>query len=313
MSDTAGKSPDWAPFFSPEEWALFVAAVSDDLEGRAVRHSIDADEGNVRVDLPAGSRVPDVLGLQSIAQVCRARPRGAWGHAIKHHFDVAFDSTDGDAAELLARDWSLAKSRVKLRLYGEELVPGVPIVTWPVADRLLAVLSFDLPDTVISVRRDDRANWAVDDDELFAVALANVKGAGLLRTGSVDIGGRTKLSVIEGAHDFFAASHALMLGDYLGDAPHGAVLAIPHRHAVIYHCIEDRRVVRALQQMIVSTSRMYAEGPGSITSELYWWRRGWPLVRLPARRERDGVRFTPPAEFVELLDALPSPPGEPPR
>jgi hypothetical protein len=310
MSDTAGKSPAWAPFFSPEEWALFVAAVSDDLEGREVQHSIDADEGNVRVDLPAGSRVPDVLGLQNIAQVCHARPRAAWADTIRHHFDVAFDSKDGEAAEVLAKDWSLAKTKVKVRLYGEELVPGVPLVNWPVAEGLLAVLSFDLPDTVISVRREDRANWSVDDEELFAVALANVRNAGLLHAGTVDIGARTSLEVLEGSSDFFAASHALMLEEYVGDAPHGAVVAIPHRHAIVFHRIEDLRVVRAIQQMIVSTNRMYAEGPGSISSDLYWWRGGSALVRLPCTREKDGVRFTPPHEFVELLNGLSPAPDE---
>src|SRR5437868_4992259 len=99
--DTAGKSPDWLPFFAPEEWAVFVAAVSADLEGRAMRHRIDADVGCVHVDLEPRARVPNVLGLQNLAQVCRARPRKAWAGAIKHHFDVAFDVKDGLAADAL--------------------------------------------------------------------------------------------------------------------------------------------------------------------------------------------------------------------
>lgn len=313
MNDTAGKSPEWAPFFSPEDWAIFVAAIASDLDRRPMRHTIDAEEGNIKLDLPPGARVPDVLGLQNIAQVCNARPRSTWADAIRHHFDVAFDPKDGLAAEALAKDWSLAKTKVKLRLYGEELVPSVPLVTWPISEGLLAVLSFDLPDTVISVRREDRANWAASDDEIFETALANVRSAGRLHSGSVDIGKQTSLTVIEGSNDFFAASRSLVLDEYVGAAPHGAVVAIPHRHAVVFHRIEDLRVVRAIQQMIVSTNRMFAEGPGSISSDLYWWRHERPLVRLPCRRDEDGIRFTPPAEFVELLNNLSPAPDEPSR
>lgn len=315
MNDTLGKAPDWASFFTSEEWAVFVATLATDLARRGLRYDIDGDAGTVRFDLPAGARVPNVLGLQSIAQVCHARPRRAWGDSVKHHFDVAFDTTDGETADALAADWSRARGVVKLRLYEEENVPGVPIVSWPVADRLVAVLSFDLPDTVISVRQGDRARWDVDDRELFDVALANVERAGRLQGGSVDIGRGTELHVLEGPHEFFAATHALLLEDYLGDAatPHGAVVAVPHRHVVLYHPIVDLRAVRAIQQMIASTSRMYTEGPGSISADLYWWRpdapRG-PLVRLACEQEADGVRFAPPPEFVELLGSLPPPPDE---
>src|SRR5262249_21744101 len=147
-------------------------------------HDIDADAGCVRVDLPMHARVPNVLGLQNLAQVCRARPRGAWPAAIRHHFDVAFDVKDGQAADELAKDWSLAKRERKLRLYVEHHVPDVPVVAWPIAEGLLAVLTFDLPDTVISVRKEDRERWAVPDDELFRIALENVKNEGRLTIGS---------------------------------------------------------------------------------------------------------------------------------
>lgn len=315
MNDTSGKAPGWASFLEPEEWAVFVATLATDLARRGLRYDIDGDTGALRFALPPGTRVPNVLGLQSIAQVCHARPRRAWAEAIAHHFDVALESRDGETADALAGDWSRAKEVVKLRLYEEDDVPGVPIVSWRVAERLVAVLSFDLPDTVISVRRDDRARWDVADRDLFDVALANVKRAGRLQGGDVDIGGGTRLHVLEGPHEFFAATHALLLGDYLREAtPNGAVVAIPNRHVVLYHPLVDQRAVRAIHRMIASAGRMYTEGPGSISADLYWWRppadaAQEPLVRLACERERDGVRFSPPAEFTSLLSSL-SPPRD---
>ena len=315
--DTAGTVPEWASMFVPEEWAWFVATLAADLEGRGMTHRFDMDAGCVHVEV--SGPVPNVLGLQNIAQVCRTRTRDAWAKAIANHFDVAFDAKDGAAAEELAKDWARAKSYVKLRLYREEHLPSVPLVTWRIADGLVAVLTFDLPDTVISVRRPDRDAWPVDDEELYAIALENIQAEGPLQSNEVDVGDRATIHVLEGGTTFFAASHALFLDDYLGDRgnDYGAVIAIPQRHVVLYHPIEDLRVVNAIQSMLVTAANMFADGPGSISPDLYWLPpadadddddEGDLLVRLPCERTDDALRFMPPPAFVELLSSLDPPP-----
>jgi len=317
IGDTAGKAPDWASMFVAEEWARFITTLAADLDRRGIKHRFDIDTGCVHCDV-AGS-VPNVLGLQNLAQVCRGRPREAWAEAVRHHFDVALDVKDGRAAEELARDWSLAREKVKLRLYREESLPEVPLVTWHVADGLVAVLTFDLPATVISVRASDRETWAVDDEELYETALDNVRNEGLLDANKIEVGAATNVVVLEGGRTFFAASHALFLEDYLmneslvGTAgfqgEYGAVIAIPQRHVVIYHPIDDLRVVAAIQSMLVTAANMYAEGPGSISPDLYWLPPDDHdtedlLVRLPCERVDDALRFMPPPEFLALLESL---------
>lgn len=316
--DTAGRVPDWASMFAPEEWAWFVTTLGADLDRRDIAHRFDVDAGCVHVEVEGP--VPNVLGLQNLAQVCRARPREAWAEAVRHHFDVAFDVTDGATAEELAKDWSLAREKVKLRLYAEEHLPEVPLVTWHVADKLVAVLTFDLPDTVISVRAVDREKWPVDDEELYDVALENVRREGLLPASTIEVGDATSVVILEGGRTFFAASHALFLEDYLitstlaGDVgfqgEHGTLIAIPQRHVVIYHPIDDVRAIGAIQSMLVTAANMFAEGPGSISADLYWLPpdedddRTDLLVRLPCERTDDALRFMPPPEFVALLESL---------
>ena len=78
--DTAGSVPDWASMFVAEEWAWFVATLAADLDRRAIKHRFDMEAGCVHVELTGP--VPNVLGLQNIAQVCRARPRDAWTDAV---------------------------------------------------------------------------------------------------------------------------------------------------------------------------------------------------------------------------------------
>jgi hypothetical protein len=301
--------------FVPEEWAWFVATLATDLDGRGLEHRFDMDAGCVHVEVEGGRKVPNVLGLQNIAQVCRARPRDAWADAVAHHFDVAFDVKDGRAAEELAKDWALAKAHVKLRLYREEHLPSIPLVTWHVANGLVAVLTFDLPDTVISVRHPDRTTWPVSDEDLYEVALENVRKEGHLRSNEVDIGDGASIHVLEGGQTFFAASHCLFLDEYLGEkgALHGTVIAIPQRHVVLYHPINDLRVVGAIQSMLVTATNMFADGPGSISPDLYWLPPDDHgvldlLVHLPCERTKDTLRFMPPPEFVELLSSLDPPP-----
>jgi hypothetical protein len=208
---------------------------------------------------------------------------------------------------------------VKLRLYREESLPDVPLVTWHVAEGLVAVLTFDLPETVISVRANDRDTWAVDDAELYETALDNVRNEGLLDANKIEVGDSTNVVVLEGGRTFFAASHALFLEDYLMNeslvgsggfqGEYGAVIAIPQRHVVIYHPIDDLRVVAAIQSMLVTAANMFAEGPGSISPDLYWLPPDDHdtedlLVRLPCERDKDSLRFMPPPEFVAILESL---------
>ena len=319
--DTAGKSPDWASMFAPAEWAWFVATLGADLDRRGVTHRFDMEEGCLHLDVV--SPIPNVLGLQNLAQICRALPRDGWAAAMRQHFDIALDPSNSRGADELAKDWSLARGAVKIRLYREDHLPSVPLVTWHVAEGLVAVLTFDLPDSVISVRKPDRDTWDVSDEELYETALDNVRREGLLVANKIPVGDSASVYVLEGGSTFFAASHALFLEDYLMNeslvnpagfqGEFGAVIAIPQRHVVIYHPIDDLRVVTAIQSMLVTAANMFADGPGSISADLYWLppddHEGEDLlVRLPCERVDDALRFMPPPEFVAVLSSLSPPP-----
>ncbi len=311
--DNAGTVPSWAGVLSPEEWAWFVATLATDLEGRDASHHFDMETGCVRVERSADT--PSALNLANLAQVCRARPRDAWPFAVRHHLDMALEVATKPTAEKLAADWHLAREHVKLRLYERSSLPDMPLVTWEVARGLVAVLTFDLPESVNSVRLEDREEWDVNDDDLYDIALANVRGEGLLSTVEIEIGERATLQVLEGGGTFFAASHALFIEQYARDIGlYGVVLAIPHRHIVLYHPIRDAEAVRVIEAMIVSATTMYVDGPGAISCDLFWLPpRGddsslddlnHRLVRLPCALTDDTLRFMPPPRFARMLGSL---------
>ncbi len=299
--------PAWARFFPPEDYRAFLGAVENDLRRRGA--SFEMGDGTVRAG-PAGGPAAD-YGLLNLAQVCHASPRADWDAAIALHFDNAF-SSDAEAEALDGRARSLegVRSCLKVRLYHpdtrsqvgpDHLVHRVP------AEGLVETLVYDLPGTIRTVPSDHARAWGRPLDELFEIGAANVRAEPRPEVQRFDLGQGASCSAIAG-DSFFVASHALFLGDYLGgSAPFGALVSVPHRHAVLFHPIVDMRVILAVNSLIPVTFGMYQEGPGSISESIYWWKEG-RLLRLPSKVSATSVTFEQPDRFVEeVLNRLPEP------
>ncbi|MFN3486976.1 MAG: hypothetical protein ACK44W_16040, partial [Planctomycetota bacterium] len=206
-----------------------------------------------------------------------------------------------------ARRFEDVRPLLKVRIYHadyllhmgpERLVHRVP------APGLVETLVYDLPFSVSTVPREHVHAWGLPEGELFALGLANVRAEGLLEPRRFEVDGGGAFYALAG-DSFFTATHALFLGDYLEPVPeHGALVAVPHRHAVLYHPIADMTVVPVLQSMIAVSFGMYQEGPGSIHPGLYWWREG-RLTELPSRVRARSIDFFPPGEFAAMLNRLP--------
>jgi hypothetical protein len=294
--------PSWASFFQANHWAHFLRLVEDELKKRNLQFEIDGPAGCVRIqNAGAGSAV---LGLSNVAQMCHQISWDRWPGAIAHHFGLAMAPPD---IEDVARNFDKARPLLKLRLWARESVPDVELVAWDVADDLVAVLTLDLPEMLATVKRADAMKWPLSKAELWHLAQTNVRAEGLLAAPAVDVGDGASVHVLEGNRTFFAASHALFLEAYVGPAPRGAVVAVPRRHTMVFHAIRDLSVVPALNSMMRVIPQMCHEGPGSITSSIYWWQSNAPLTLLPIEYGDGGVTFTPPAPFVDLLNALPRP------
>jgi hypothetical protein len=279
-----------------DEADAFLAAVDAELTSRGVAHSMG--EGQVSVERHGQS---NDYGLTNLAQVCHQVGRGRWSEAIGQHFDNLFAATDADA-ELRerARDFEAVRTILKVRLYPGASLGGMepsPPASWELAPGLTAAFVYDLPTTVTTANADQVAGWRRDHQELLAVALDN------LRTDPVETQAMGAVTAAVGDH-FFAASHALLLGERLpAEAGGQAVFAVPHRHALLYAPMVDLGVVQAINQLIVSAVSMFQEGPGSISPGLYWWREG-SVSLLPAQFDGRNVQFAPPDEFVQVLNRL---------
>jgi hypothetical protein len=298
--------PDWAKFFSPEDYRDFLGAI--DLEMRRRQLPFEFGDGTVRVSPPDEEDAD--YGLLNLAQTCHAAGRSDWPTTIREHFDNAFRSSH-DSEELDAKADRLdgVRSSLKVRLYHTDYLDqmGGGLVHRLPAEGLIETLVYDLPGSVRTVPPDHVRNWGVSTDELFRIGLDNVKAEPPPLRQTFDVGKGAVIQALVG-DSFFTASHVLFLEKHLEAAStYGALVALPHRHAVLFHPIEDMRVIGAVNSMIPIAFGMYQEGPGSLSPGLYWWRSG-TLTLLPTKVSAQSITFSPPDAFVkEVLDRVPEP------
>ena len=285
--------PGWARFFQPAAFRAFLEALDAELKRRGIAYEMG--EGVVR---RTGAE-PQEYGVVNLAQICNQAPRERWSSLVTEHFDrIERSRSEADGLDALGRDYARAQPLLKVRLYPSDFPVPAGSVRRELAPGLNAALVYDLPTAIALVPPDHVQAWGRSPDDLFGVGLDNVRAEGSSTPQATEVGGATVHALL--GNSFFVASRALLLEGIVKPTPFGAVVAIPHRHAVLFHAIEDRRAVAAIQAMLPAAFGMFQEGPGSVTSNIYWW-RGGVFTHLPARVTAKTIEFAPPAEFVELV------------
>jgi hypothetical protein len=297
-------SASWASFFQEAELEHFLELVGNELEKRELAHEL----GDGVINLSVGGEAQE-LGLQNLAQVCHQAGREHWSEVISEHFDAVLSrAAEAEELDRVIETYSGARPLLRLQLYPEDTFSGDKadiVVKQSVAPGVSAVLVFDLPSSIASVKPEQVESWGKSQEEVLAVALENLRGDPVLlpEVIKLDQGGSIKVL----GESFFAACHVLFLERYLEhpESEHGALVSIPHRHVVLAHEIRDMNVVHVVNAMIPMTVGMFHEGPGSVSPQLYWWRKG-TLTLLPSEIDGDEIKFMPPLEMVELLNRLAS-------
>lgn len=300
--------PPWASFFEPLEYREFINAVAADLHRRG--DVVEIEQGVARLVL--GENNEHTFGLQNLAQMCNQTESESWPEIIKGHFDGVIRSSAGVDLESLAEDWDHTKTLVKVRLYSEDAVADTlgGLCYRDVADGLLAVLTYDLPEAVATVPRTDLERWPIDADEAFAMGLANVLDQDPVHAEEIELDSGARFTALIG-DSFFVTTRLLAADELLEDmGEFGAVIAVPNRHTLLISPVMDLRVVEVLNAMMVVAHHRHAEGPGSLSPDLFWCRTGKETVTMHASVEDGALAFEPPAEFVDTcLRHLPPPRG----
>ena len=296
------RRPGWASFLGEDEWRAFALALVAELARRHV--SYRHEDGVLWARW--GGEEDEALGLTNLAQLCKSTGPASYPSVISSHFDALVSGRgDRELAGQLGADLAAARPYLKLRLYPRDTFTGgtEQFVLREIADDLTAVLCYDLPSNVVTVASDSLGRWGVSADELYYQALANQRRTERGAIEQIDVGGAT-LQAMTG-ESFFISTNLLLLGDFLGEElPFGALAAVPNRHTLVWHPIADPSALRAIDAMVVMAANLCAEGPGSISPHLFWWREG-AIRTLPTRETDEHYEFVPPDDFVdEVLEKL---------
>lgn len=293
--------PEWAAGYNAELFVRFLQLVESYMDGVAVRHVTDVDGGVVVLTVEQFS-----LGLLNLSQeVIQADPDG-WTAIVDGHFDRIFETIAANPG--VPPTWEAGQSVIRVRMYDELFFEaaggGADTLRREVSRGVYATVVLDLPTAVRPIRRFDVAPWGVDDDEIFATALANtiVDPDLIVEPFVLDTG----VALVSLYDSFYSSTFSLQIDDFVDDVGEAGVLLIfPVRDNLVVHVIVDQGAMDAFEQLAMIADGWYADGPASLSPFVYWWRDG-ELTELG--RVIEGVEPALSAgvgqEFTDLIAGL---------
>lgn len=297
--ETQPKPPQWANFFSLEQYAAFLGHVHDYLSD----HQVEATVEDGLVTIPADSHK---LGLQNLAQLCFHSPETRWRDIIYSHFRRVRASSNED--EIIAQataSFDDIADLLAVRMWPKAMLEATnseELVTREYIPDVISVLVYDNPESISTVGWSTIKSWDLSLDEIFDRALANVKKETPKQT-KIPLEDGLEITVFL-SESFFMTTHALFLDNFKDCVgTYGTLVSIPHRHAMLCYPIDDSTVIDVLSNLVIATYNMHNEGPGSISPYLYWY-TGDEYVQLPYALDDNQMTFLPPPEFVDLLDKI---------
>ena len=225
------------------------------------------------------SRDGTTFGLPNIAALCAGVDRVEWDDLVGRHVE-SVTTPPRTLGELAADE---IRAGLYLRLvdaasvsepgYARQVVPG-----------LLEVLAVDLPESVVTLSKDDVSGLG-SLAELLERGRANLHAlvAGEVSLGAVADGRGTFTAVTD--RSFFTASLALVLSDAVErisgerDQGRGILVAVPHRHQLLYRVIDAPSATSALRDMFGAARWAFHDASGPLSPNVYWVRnRRWSQV-----------------------------------
>lgn len=315
--------PDWAfPLGSAERLAAFESEVLGFFAARGLE--VTMSDGVVT---PTGGTAAAMRqqqwGLANLLQTCARATEDNWGEIVRSHFTTLLNAQRAaQESEIESIDYRAIRGRLAVRLWEEGALGSATgagggaaigrMVTRVDLPGLLTVLSMDMPQMVRTVPASEADLWGKSRDDIFAQAIANLKGQADQKIEAHEIGdGGIVVSVVGESH--FIASLALTIERFpelVGK--HGSFVGLPTRHVMLVSPFGGLDALKSFQHLIVVTQKWYSDGPGSLSERVWWYRPGgadrpaqW--FEVPFELEGQTLNVSPPPELVELMEDLAGP------
>ncbi|MDL2234849.1 hypothetical protein LJC07_01680 [Christensenellaceae bacterium OttesenSCG-928-L17] len=288
--------PAWAGSLGKKEYPLFIKALEDYFQQKG--EPFELQDGVVKLKNSDFS-----FGLSNLVQICaQVQPR-EYADIMARHFNLLLESKEFETQfQKRIADFEYVKPYLAVRLYDWEYLQaagGDTFLHRPVAGELYAALVWDFPTAIQNVKRDEIAQWGKTEEELFAIGMDNIRQAYSMQPEEIDIGEDTLFGF--GYEHFFVPNILFDLEKnpaFVGKG--GAIVAAPTRSFAMIYPIHSLKVASALNTFFTNVPRLHAQGPGSLTAEIYWYRNGQFEVLNYEVGEK--ISFTPSEEFLALLN-----------
>lgn len=216
----------------------------------------------------------------------------------------------------LADDFDLACSLLRVQLEHEWVLrQGTqPLLSREFAKGLIGVLTYKFPKhkevrihRTAPVPMDHIQAWGQPEDELFQLALDNLRDDGLIEHREVPHPEGFVLEYVKEDFNHFGGSQVLFLEKYLDPLPSaGVVLGVPTDSEVMFVRMDGPRLELALNYLVWIVPEICMESYSGASPHIYWWRDGALsyLTSCGAGGPWGRVNYTLPPEFLEVYNDL---------
>lgn len=290
--------PDWARPLDVDEYSRFSSLLSRALGGRALPSHVRRGEVITTVD-----GQPSRLSFKTLARKCKLAPPATWEALIGEHLDVCL-SPSTMLPSGLAEDFALARKFLKVQLVPTEQrreawQEGVNFKVFSTG--VLAVLVFDLPQSVITVAPGHVRAWGRPFSSLFDLAAEQVRADPELAPLECETQ-RSGCSIYRlTGESFFVCSQALWLDRFPeAQSERGVLVSIPSRHCVQFAAVDDNALT-ALEALALAGMQLYETLPGAVSSSIFWMKAD-QVVPIPvAKNEVGQLQVMPPSSLMEIF------------
>jgi hypothetical protein len=243
-----------------------------------------------------GRRLNGKVALDDLRARCLLLPRKQWEDVLVEALQALALARESRAD---LADLAVAGPLLRTRVQSEGSVLADDGVHARLCDGLVEVLQVEREGALSPVPARVAEGWGVPVDELLVRGRAQVLQAEQPTVEPVDLGAEGVVAVQTTGP--WAASQLHRLGELVGETDAGSLVALPTRHLLLAAPLRTRPgALDAAQALLLNAERLWQDGPGGLSPDLYWVRAG-QVVHLPGTP----TSLSPPVSFLTVLDALP--------
>ena len=167
--------PEWAGFFTKEEYEKFMAIIS----GYFAKYGVEYEVEDGMALLKEPHRGYESFGLINLGQTCKQSPPEDWESNVADFFR-AMERTHEFEQEFENKltDFEFVRPFIGLRIYNVGFMDSVGqenFIFRQLSEQVVFMLVFDLPDSIKNISPETTEPWGKTEDELFILGYENSK------------------------------------------------------------------------------------------------------------------------------------------